>query len=406
MKVATSASSTGQLSKGEQEFSHYPLSLWALANLVSLAHGSSAKRIDADGHFVKGLVLEEYVLALCCLLNDLTPWVESKQQECLKSRYSNEDTDEIEALRLGFRGKNSPHRSDGDQSFGTSSVLPLLCKTLKPLYQTWHLALLLGACDEKRCGTETTGVDESPRRSLQLPEVANLYSSSLVAFSIFKQNGGQLPILNLLAFSQTLLPRLWVWLQLSLNLQLPSSKGINGSHAKSSSQLSKSLAIPKEGNSGKQPAAGKWAAALGLKMRIRNTGAEGSSSSDKPQIATREGDSDESSPQLWDLQSMRSGPGGVPLDAVPVLSLFCAAYAHRLMVVDDEEFYERQVWHFMARKSLLVCILNSKRLISIFKVLEFEILFVVFYFFAFFKWEVWSKFANIQISSISEILTR
>lgn len=39
----------------------------------------------------------------------------------------------------------------------------------------------------------------------------------------------------------------------------------------------------------------------------------------------------------------KKGPDGVPEDVLPVLLLFCAAYSHLLLVLDDEEFYEHQV---------------------------------------------------------------
>jgi ubiquitin-protein ligase E3 B len=150
---------------------------------------------------------------------------------------------------------------------------------------------------------------------------------------------------------------LWEWLQRSLKLRLPASKGLSHSHSKSPAQLSKNLSTPKDGNIGK-PASGNWAASLGLKMRLKTTGAEESSSSDTTQAA-REGDFDEDQSKIWDLETMRSGPGGVPAEAVPVLSLFCASYAHLLMVVDDEQFYERQVPFTMDQQRLIAAMLNT-----------------------------------------------
>jgi hypothetical protein len=60
-----------------------------------------------------------------------------------------------------------------------------------------------------------------------------------------------------------------------------------------------------------------------------------------------EGD-EESSVFASKLESMRKVSEGVPDDVVPVLLVFCAAYAHLLMVLDDEEFYELQVFYFHA----------------------------------------------------------
>ncbi len=58
-----------------------------------------------------------------------------------------------------------------------------------------------------------------------------------------------------------------------------------------------------------------------------------------------EGD-EESSVFASKLESMRKASEGVPDDVVPVLLVFCAAYSHLLMVLDDEEFYELQVFNF------------------------------------------------------------
>jgi len=48
-------------------------------------------------------------------------------------------------------------------------------------------------------------------------------------------------------------------------------------------------------------------------------------------------------PRMTELDNVKKGPEGVPEDVLPVLLLFCAAYSHLLVVLDDEEFYEHQV---------------------------------------------------------------
>eukprot|EP00897_Mesotaenium_endlicherianum_P006153 jgi/Mesen1/5566/ME000280S04673 len=45
----------------------------------------------------------------------------------------------------------------------------------------------------------------------------------------------------------------------------------------------------------------------------------------------------------WNVACVRTGVAGVAAPAGAVLSLFCAAYAHLLLVLDDEEFYDRQL---------------------------------------------------------------
>ena len=49
------------------------------------------------------------------------------------------------------------------------------------------------------------------------------------------------------------------------------------------------------------------------------------------------------SSDVWDIESMRHGPQGVPKDMFAMLHLFCATYSHLLLVLDDIEFYEKQV---------------------------------------------------------------
>lgn len=55
-----------------------------------------------------------------------------------------------------------------------------------------------------------------------------------------------------------------------------------------------------------------------------------------------EADDDRGAP-VKEMDAIKKGPEGVPEDILPVLLLFCAAYSHLLVVLDDEEFYELQV---------------------------------------------------------------
>lgn len=52
---------------------------------------------------------------------------------------------------------------------------------------------------------------------------------------------------------------------------------------------------------------------------------------------------DDAAPRLTGMDNVKKGPEGVPEDVLPVLLLFCAAYSHLLVVLDDEEFYDHQV---------------------------------------------------------------
>lgn len=52
---------------------------------------------------------------------------------------------------------------------------------------------------------------------------------------------------------------------------------------------------------------------------------------------------EDAAPCRTELDNVKKGPEGVPEDVLPVLLLFCAAYSHLLVVLDDEEFYDHQV---------------------------------------------------------------
>lgn len=52
---------------------------------------------------------------------------------------------------------------------------------------------------------------------------------------------------------------------------------------------------------------------------------------------------EDAAPCRTEVENVKKGPEGVPEDVLPVLLLFCAAYSHLLVVLDDEEFYDHQV---------------------------------------------------------------
>ncbi|KAG6544429.1 hypothetical protein Mapa_014067 [Marchantia paleacea] len=368
MKAATS--SRTQMSKVGQELELFPPSLWALANLVSLASGSgpaTVKGKEIAGRFVKGLECEDYVQALCCLLSDLRPWIDSKQQQQrFRSRYTSEDCDEGDVNHFGIFMDNASGSIDHSSNDDFTAVHQLLQENLKPVHQTWHLQQLLEACKNSATAKEEPGGMQAlqggsakEKKPLGLPEVAKLYSSLLAAFTAFNLSGGY-PILDVLALSQSLFPLLWDWLRSSL--KLPTSVGYS---SKSTIPSSRSAFAPKDGNPAKN-AGGKWAAALVLRMRTRSSGAEGSTTADKAGSSnlekldsSRESEADLGASQLWALEAMRKGPVGVPSDAVPVLSLFCASYAHLLVVMDDEQFYERQFPFTLEQQRIIAAMLNT-----------------------------------------------
>lgn len=76
LRVATSTSAIPSLpsrqGKVDSQLAGVPLSAWALSNLVCLA----SHTVKDNAQFVNGLVIQDYVQALNCLLEDLNSWIE------------------------------------------------------------------------------------------------------------------------------------------------------------------------------------------------------------------------------------------------------------------------------------------------------------------------------------------
>lgn len=83
----------------------------------------------------------------------------------------------------------------------------------------------------------------------------------------------------------------------------------------------------------------KWASAF---LRTKGKSSNGDSSTDmcKYNSLQQYTDKDDAC-TVWDLEPMKKGPQGIPKDTSTMLLIFCATYAHLLMVLDDEELYEK-----------------------------------------------------------------
>ncbi|XP_052728708.1 E3 ubiquitin-protein ligase UPL7 isoform X2 [Vigna angularis] len=65
------------------------------------------------------------------------------------------------------------------------------------------------------------------------------------------------------------------------------------------------------------------------------------------------------SSDIWDIEPMRNGPQGIPKDMFAMLHLFCATYSHLLLVLDDIEFYEKQVPFQIEQQRKIASMLNT-----------------------------------------------
>lgn len=94
LRVATATSALpslpSQQGKVDSQLAGVPLSAWALSNLVCLA----SHTVKDNAQFVNGLVCQDYVQALSCLLEDLNPWIETTRKRRKTEKNTSEDDDD------------------------------------------------------------------------------------------------------------------------------------------------------------------------------------------------------------------------------------------------------------------------------------------------------------------------
>ncbi|GBG61834.1 hypothetical protein CBR_g23790 [Chara braunii] len=243
------------------EYSLLHPSAWALFNVLSLAHSRSGGTRGVRG-FIPGVVLGEYVHAVCNLLDEWLAFMEEEQQ-------------------LG-KGANWGTDNEGDGGEMPKLKLPPVVEDdICVIVQQWHIACLF----EKMLQLDFQPGEE--RYDVQ--HLGHMYLGWLLVLSWEESKvGGTLPLLHALAFSRIMRPIFWEWLEREMGL-----------------------------------------ADVG-KMEDQ-----------------------------WEVPSTKKGVEGLSRDVTAVLGVFCAVYAHLLMVVDDSEFYEKQEPFNLEKHRVIAATLNS-----------------------------------------------
>lgn len=331
-----------------------PSTAWALANVVTLALGS-IESSEHSGQLMEGLHCREYVFALSCILDNLMPWIEKKRQSKRKA-----DEDE-EAYDDHISSVPKQYLSTSTESGDAVTELTLsLIEYLRPVHQQWHLHQLLATVKKEGSSLHEAHLSQGGLKTkLELQDVAQLYSYLLAIFSCLNSVGGPLPILNLLAFTQGFLSLLWEWLERFLIF-----KKDGFSRVQKQSQTSLSFGedqilgtVSRKEESLIRNVSNKWASAF---LRTKGKSSNGDSSTDicKDNSLQQYTDKDDAC-TVWDLEPMKKGPQGISKDTSTMLLLFCATYAHLLMVLDDEEFYEKQVPFTLEQQRTIAAMLNT-----------------------------------------------
>ena len=235
---------------------------------------------------------------------------------------------------------------EGDTNDGCR-MRTLFMDLLKPIYQQWHLRKLLMLAKEDFSCCRATNYDPNVKnicfRSLKLSDVVCFYYHMLRIFSSLNPSIGALPILNMLAFSPGFLVDLWGALEMSIfgpPIQNSQETGHEKQLATSSSGEQVS-SMRQRGNA--KDTANKWANVL-QKITGKSNGSEEGTLPDSILFSQQSNDDALTS---WDIEAMRHASQEIGKDLMCMLYLFCAIYGHLLLVLDDIEFYEKQVICFV-----------------------------------------------------------
>lgn len=313
---------------------------WALGNLVTLA--TQHDDLSNSGCFIEGLDCCLYVDAINCISQNLLKCFEESKGmlQCVDDSATN--------------GTSITEETDANDS---CHMKTLFMDLLKPIYQQWHLRkLLVLAKEDVSCKSKTNHeltVRQPHIRRLKLIDVICFYYYMIRIFSSLNPIG-PLPILNMLSFTPGFLVDLWGTLEISIFGQ--------GIHSSQEHEHDKQLAGSSSGEQisstrqrrNAKDTPNKWANVL-QKIKGKSSDADDTNLSD----CLNSENSNDDALILWDIEAMRQGSEGIAKDIMCMLHLFCAIYGHLLLVLDDIEFYEKQVPFTLEQQRKIASALNT-----------------------------------------------
>ena len=301
---------------------------WALANVICLATGSENDCVD-QGQFTQGLNHTSYVHVVNILAENLLDWLEDVG-------WIRKDNQEIQENVETCANPIDIACSTTDTTYGPIKMSYM--DLFRPVCQQWHLMKLLAILKNVAfiCDSSLPNNLEYSGK-LELLDIAYFYSYMLRIFSVLNPVVGPLPVLNMLAFTPGFLVNLWEALEGYL---FPGDVKFSEDNDLCKSKISTNKndgAYEKKQKQASKDGGNKWVTML---QKIT-----GKSQTDVDLISgqTRTSQVKEDAFDVWDVEPLRCGPQGISKDISCLLHLFCATYSHLLLVLDDIEFYEKQV---------------------------------------------------------------
>ncbi|KAF7148688.1 hypothetical protein RHSIM_Rhsim03G0085000 [Rhododendron simsii] len=315
-------------------FNALPRVGWLLANVLCLATVSD--NFGIPGNFTQGLDCRSYVHVIRILSENLLTWLDDsgwvkKENEQFQVYFetSGESVDKLKMSYIDF---------------------------YKPVYQQWHLVKLLAlAKGSFGCAGDNPLPNNLDSLGMcDLLDVAYYYSHMIRIFSLLNPVVGCLPVLNVLSFTPGFLANLWAALERlmfpgknHLNEDNYLSQNTNYGYKNDGVSERKQKRVAKDG-------ANKWSTVLHKITGKADVDNKGSMQSQPKHKLV-----DEDSNDVWDIEPLRNGPDRISKDTSCLLHLFCASYSHLLLVLDDIEFYEKQVPFTLEQQRRIASMLNT-----------------------------------------------
>ncbi|KAG9150096.1 hypothetical protein Leryth_009680 [Lithospermum erythrorhizon] len=318
---------------------------WLLANIIYLATECENFALDS-GRFTPNLEYASYV--------DVVTILSERLLVCLDN--------------IGWPRKEDGHLRSDDKSadiveqplLGAETTVKSLnlsyIDLFRPICQQWHLMKLLSFTKYSSASTSDANKEINPEHQKQfdLLGIAQLYSCMLRTFSILDPFLGSLPVLNMLAFTPGFLTNVWDALEKSIfNGKSFTDEGNSFIETRVSElQLDETSGrklklFAKDGGN-------KW-----FNVLHKITKKPPVEHIEPINVRSNSKQINNFNTEVWDIEQLRQGPESISNDISCLLHLFCATYSHLLLVLDDIEFYEKQVPFTLEHQRRIASILNT-----------------------------------------------
>ncbi|GMI80949.1 ubiquitin-protein ligase 7 [Hibiscus trionum] len=315
---------------------------WALVNIIALTAGSENDFLHS-GALNQGLEYASYVHVVTILADNLLAWLHN-------AGWNEKGNQNLE----GNDGAYEPSVSMQENKTASASLKTSFIDLFRPVSQQWHLKKLLEISKAYAHSDETHILPPNNLESLEnlrLLDIAYFYSYMLRIFAAFNPMIGPLPLLNMLSFTPGFLGNLWGVLESSI-FHGNRHTFDEANHSRSKVSGKKKQGIDKKLKQASNDGVSKWANVLQKLTGKSQVEVGFSDPADDDQV-------DEDAFDIWDVEPLRHGPQGISKDMSCLLHLFCAAYSHLLLVLDDIEFYEKQVPFTLEQQRRIASVLNT-----------------------------------------------